>query len=309
MARLRVPEAVSERWQEEIERFWTAYGRFRESRLYVQVVCAMGLLVVASLVHLLPYGPLARADQAVAWAVTQDYDFAGQAAKLNGWATVRGGWMKASASLWADGMARVREWVGPVGAPKTANAPPSTAPLATDPSANAPPATSAAPPPADQAAPAEAPSPAPTSTAQEPAAESGALGPLLPVEGSVMWEYGWLPQGVAERFHEGIDFLAKAGAPVVAIQDGTVTAVRQDKELGGVVEIRHGEIIGLYAQVETVAVRAGDEVRRGQRIANVARSSGVEQNLPPHLHFEIRPVETGEPVNPAAYLGLGGSKL
>jgi murein DD-endopeptidase MepM/ murein hydrolase activator NlpD len=129
------------------------------------------------------------------------------------------------------------------------------------------------------------------------------------VEGSLLWEYGWLPQGVSEQFHEGVDFLAKAGSPVVAVQEGTVVAVRQDQRLGLVVEIRHGDVTALYGQVEGVTVRAGDQVKRGGPIGRVSRAVGVEQNMPPHLHFEVRPAATGEPVDPASYLGLGGKQL
>lgn len=130
--------------------------------------------------------------------------------------------------------------------------------------------------------------------------------PQMPVEGSLLWEFGWLPPGVSEEFHEGIDLLAPAGTPVVAILDGTVIAVRQDRRMGLVVEVQHGETVALYGQLEGVAVRAGDEVRRGQIIGRVSRAVGVEQNLPPHLHFEVRPTATGAPVDPASYLGLGG---
>lgn len=131
--------------------------------------------------------------------------------------------------------------------------------------------------------------------------------PLMPVEGTLLWEFGWLPPGVAEEFHEGIDLLAPAGTPVVAILDGTVTAVRQDRRLGLVVEVRHGDIVALYGQLEGVTARAGNEVRRGQVIGRVSRAAGAEQNMPPHLHFEVRPAATGAPVDPASYLGLGGT--
>jgi len=130
--------------------------------------------------------------------------------------------------------------------------------------------------------------------------------PLMPVDGSLLWEFGWLPPGVSEEFHEGIDLLAPAGTPVVAILDGTVIAVRQDRRHGLVVEVQHDEIVALYGQLEGVVARAGDEVRRGQIIGRVSRAAGVEQNLPPHLHFEVWPTATGAPVDPVSYLDLGG---
>lgn len=303
MSRLRVQEAVGERFEEAQEQLMAAFERFRESRLYVQTVCTAVLVGLAWLVHLLPYGPLARAGAAVEWAVTGDYDFRGQASRLQEWAGSQGGWQPALAGLWNEGVTRVRDWVGPVG------------PFAESRAVRSAPAEPVPGPAAGVAWEEESGSAA--SSSLEDAAGAGAstaresiqLPPLQPVEGSVLWEFGWLPQGVGEEFHEGMDYLAKAGTPVVAILDGTVTAVRHQTRMGTVVEIRHDDVVAVYAQVEAVEVRAGDEVRRGQMIAAVARSSGVEENNPPHLHFEIRPLATGEPVDPASYLGLGGKKL
>lgn len=290
MARLRVQEALAERWEEAQERLTAAYGRFRESRLYVQTVCTAVLVGAAVFTHLLPAGPLARLDAAVEWVVTQDYDFRGRAVTVSGWVRDRGGWRPAMANLWQQGSNRVRAWIGPVG--------PFAAPKRTTPDSVVGSANTATPPPGQSAVQKE------TATALPITAS-----PLQPVEGSVLWDYGWLPQGVGEEFHEGIDFLARAGAPVIAVLDGTVSAIRLDRRLGTVVVVTHGEIMAVYAQVEAVAVRAGDEVKRGQPLGAVARSKGMEQSMPPHLHFEVRPVETGEPVDPASYLGLGGKKL
>lgn len=286
MSRLRVQEALAGRLEEVRERFRTACDQFRESRLYVQTICALVLVAVSWLVHLLPYGPLERVDAALSWSVTADYDFAGKARQAGDWARARGGWRPAIAGLWEQGVGQVREWVGPVGPfaqPQTAV----TGPV--DLAGGASPGG---------AAPVE---PGPLTPVPQT--------PLQPVEGSVLAEYGWLPQSISEEFHEGIDFYTEVGAPVLAVMDGTVQAVRPDQRLGTVVEIRHDEVVGVYAQVEAVSVSAGDRVTRGQKIAAVARSRGLEQNMPPHLHFEIRPVSTGEPVNPASYLGLGGKKL
>jgi murein DD-endopeptidase MepM/ murein hydrolase activator NlpD len=276
MARLRVQEALGERWAEAQERLWAAFARFRESRLYVQSICTVVLVGAACLVHWLPYGPMGRANVVLNGAVKQDYDFRGRAGQLYDWARRKGGWGPAVSGLWQQGWQHVRQWVGPVG--------PFAEPMTT------------------RADPAD---PQPGAGSIQPQL----LPPLLPVDGSVLWEYGWLPQGVGEEFHEGIDLYAQPGAAVVAVLDGTVQAIRQDGRLGSVVEVKHGGDIAVYAQIEAVAVRAGDAVRRGQRLGAVARPRGAEERMPPHLHFEIRPVDTGQPVNPASYLGLGGKKL
>lgn len=300
MSRLRVQEALAERVEDVRERLLAAYGRFRESRLYVQTVCTAVLVGAVWLVHLLPYGPLSRADAALVWTVTQDYDFRGMARQVSDWAKARGGWRPAVAGLWQQGVGQVRDWVGPVGPFAERQAASGAADQAATP-----PGSAVAPPAAILQSDSESGQQAEAGTPEPSIPQK----PLQPVEGSVLYEFGWLPQSVGEEFHEGIDFLADAGAPVVAILDGTVQAIRQDNRLGTVVEVKHVDVIAMYAQVEGVAVRAGDEVSRGQKIATVAPARGLEQKMPAHLHFEIRPVSTGQPVNPAPHLGLGGRKL
>lgn len=295
MSRLRMQETLTERLEEVRERLSAAYDQFRESRLYVQTICAAVLVGAAWLIHVLPYGPLERVDAAVTWVVQSDYDFAGKARQTGAWAKERGGWGLAAAGLWQQGVDRVKDWVGPVGpfAPKPA----ATMGPIDQAAGNAPPQEEIAPP---AAAPGEGAQAAPPGLTQPP---------LQPVEGSVLAEYGWLPQTISEEFHEGLDFFTPVGATVVAVQDGTVQAIRQDQGLGTVVEVRHGTVVAVYGQVEAVVVRAGDQVKRGEKLAVVAPPRGAEQGMPPHLHFEIRPVSTGEPVDPASYLGLGGKKL
>jgi murein DD-endopeptidase MepM/ murein hydrolase activator NlpD len=295
MSRLRVQKAVAV-WLEEMrERLLAACDHFRESRLYVQTICAVVLVGSAWLVHLVPSGPLGTIDAAMAWAVRTDYDFGGKARQAGDWASSRGGWGPALAWLWQQGVDQVRDWVGPVGpfAPRqgavTGAADPAQAARARPDQAAAPPGAGAS-----EGAGVSLPSVPQT--------------PLLPVAGSVLAGFGW-PQSTSEEFHEGIDFYVNVGAPVVAIRDGTVQAIRHDEQLGTLVEVRHDEYIAVYGQVEAVTVRAGDRVSQGQQIAAVARSRGAEQSLPPHLHFEIRPVSTGKPVDPAFYLGLGGKEL
>ena len=64
------------------------------------------------------------------------------------------------------------------------------------------------------------------------------------------------------------------------------------------VDIDHGEgITTRYAHASSVAVTAGQRVRRGQIIAYVG-STGFSTG--PHLHYEVR--LGGHPVNPALYL-------
>jgi murein DD-endopeptidase MepM/ murein hydrolase activator NlpD len=99
-------------------------------------------------------------------------------------------------------------------------------------------------------------------------------------------------------FHDGVDFPAGAGTPIVAAASGKVVFADVHPEYGKLVEIDHGNgLVTRYAHASRVIVRPGDLVMAGQRIATVGstgRSTG------PHLHFEIR--LKGVAQNPARFL-------
>ena len=99
-------------------------------------------------------------------------------------------------------------------------------------------------------------------------------------------------------FHEGIDFAADVGTPIVAAASGKVIFAGEHPQYGKMVEIDHGNgLVTRYAHASQLNVREGDLVLRGQRVATVGstgRSTG------PHLHFEVR--LNGVPQNPARFL-------
>lgn len=101
-----------------------------------------------------------------------------------------------------------------------------------------------------------------------------------------------------QSFHEGIDFPAEPGTPVVAAASGKVVAAGRHPQYGKILAIDHGNgLVSRYAHASQVHVGEGDLVVRGQRVAAVGstgRSTG------PHLHFEVR--LNGVPQNPARFL-------
>jgi murein DD-endopeptidase MepM/ murein hydrolase activator NlpD len=101
-----------------------------------------------------------------------------------------------------------------------------------------------------------------------------------------------------QSMHEGIDFPAEAGTPIVATASGKVIFADWHPAYGKMLEIDHGNgLVSRYAHTSSVAVKEGDLVVRGQRVATVGstgRSTG------PHLHFEVR--LNGVPQNPARFL-------
>jgi murein DD-endopeptidase MepM/ murein hydrolase activator NlpD len=99
-------------------------------------------------------------------------------------------------------------------------------------------------------------------------------------------------------FHEGIDFPAEAGTPILAAASGKVIYSGFHTQYGRMVEIDHGNgLVSRYAHASAVNVEEGDLVVRGQRIGAVG-SSG--RSTGPHLHFEVRLF--GVPQNPARFL-------
>lgn len=98
--------------------------------------------------------------------------------------------------------------------------------------------------------------------------------------------------------HAGVDFAAPVGTPIFAAAGGVVASAEFHPVFGNTVELDHGnDLRTLYAHASRLDVKAGDIVRRGQKIAAVGstgRSTG------PHLHFEVH--VKGQPQNPSKFL-------
>jgi len=105
-----------------------------------------------------------------------------------------------------------------------------------------------------------------------------------------------------QSMHEGIDFPAEVGTPIVAAASGKVVVAEWHPQYGKMLEIDHGNgLISRYAHASQLLVKAGDLVIAGQRVAIVGttgRSTG------PHLHFEVRLNGTAQ--NPARFLQAPG---
>ena len=98
----------------------------------------------------------------------------------------------------------------------------------------------------------------------------------------------------------GTDFISEEIFDVVAISQGTVTNVREDDNVGKVVEIKHdNELISIYQSLSEVTVKKGDIVTKGQTIGKSGTNS-LDKDLGNHLHLEI--YENANPVNPENYL-------
>ncbi len=86
--------------------------------------------------------------------------------------------------------------------------------------------------------------------------------------------------------HEGIDFQAPIGTPVLAAADGVVLFAGFHPQYGYMVDIDHGnDLVTRYAHNSKLLVKEGDVVKRGREIAE---SGTTGRSTGPHLHFEVR---------------------
>ncbi|MFJ8929229.1 peptidoglycan DD-metalloendopeptidase family protein [Streptomyces sp. NPDC102364] len=101
--------------------------------------------------------------------------------------------------------------------------------------------------------------------------------------------------------HTGLDFPARTGTKVVAVDSGTVTQSTTGGPYGTHVQISHGGgLSSLYAHMSAMIARAGQVIGRGDRVGSVGATGNVTG---PHLHLEAR--KKGTPVDPMPYLQGG----
>lgn len=98
------------------------------------------------------------------------------------------------------------------------------------------------------------------------------------------------------RPHNGVDYAAPYGTPVLSTGDGVVTEARYRGASGNIVQIKHNRTYRTaYLHLKGFAkdIRPGTSVEQGQVIGYVGstgRSTG------PHLHYEIK--RNNSPINP-----------
>ena len=116
-------------------------------------------------------------------------------------------------------------------------------------------------------------------------------------------EFAWpargrVMQGFSEPNNKGLDISGKPGDPVLASASGRVmytgTGIRG---YGKLIVIKHdNNFNSVYAHNREILVKEGQNVTRGQRIAELGDTDADA----PKLHIEIR--KSGKPVDPAKYL-------
>ena len=153
----------------------------------------------------------------------------------------------------------------------------------------------ATPPPADDAAP-------PTQSGRkeadaakdaEDAADARKQSWIWPASGAVLSRFG-------DKGNKGVDVSGKSGDPVSAAQDGKVIiASNALRGYGHIIIIKHAEnLVSVYAHNSKLLVKEGQQVSKGQKIAEMGSSDADRVKL----HFEIR--IQGKPIDPMKYLPI-----
>jgi murein DD-endopeptidase MepM/ murein hydrolase activator NlpD len=128
-----------------------------------------------------------------------------------------------------------------------------------------------------------------------------------PVDGARQTSgFGWRLHPILgySRLHQGIDFAAPSGTPVMAAGFGTVEFAGRHGGHGNYIKLKHqGGYETAYGHLSAYAsgLRVGNRINQGQIIGYVG-STGLSTG--PHLHYEI--YADGKVVNPAgAKLPIG----
>lgn len=114
--------------------------------------------------------------------------------------------------------------------------------------------------------------------------------------------WGWPASGtIIQGFTpntKGIDIKGAIGDPVIAAANGKVMyAGNGVRGLGNLILLGHSDgFITAYAHNDSLLVKTGQEIQKGQKIATL----GETDTTSPRLHFEVR--RRGTPVNPLSYL-------
>lgn len=142
------------------------------------------------------------------------------------------------------------------------------------------------------ATPEPGPAAVPTPAPDKPAAgtQGEAIDWIWPVKGKLLAAFS--------EASKGIDIAGRKGAPVVAAAAGRVVYAGQGlRGYGKLVIIKHNETwLSAYAHNDNIVVKEQQDVKRGQKIAEMG-STDTDQVK---LHFEIR--RQGKPVDPARVL-------
>ncbi len=120
-----------------------------------------------------------------------------------------------------------------------------------------------------------------------------------PVDGDILYRFGRVvnPNNSTTRWN-GVGIGAPLGTPVRSISAGEVVLVESVGTYGPTVVVHHGGgDYSVYCSLARIDVRKDQQILKGQVLGTVG---AADPDLPPHLHFEVRP--KGRAVDPLEWL-------
>lgn len=87
--------------------------------------------------------------------------------------------------------------------------------------------------------------------------------------------------------HTGVDFDGELGDDVLAMLNGEVTKVTEDKMYGKTVEVSINNVIVGYSGLGAVSVKQGDKLERGDKIGTVG-TVPIEASDKNHIHVYVK---------------------
>lgn len=131
---------------------------------------------------------------------------------------------------------------------------------------------------------------------------------IRPLEGRISGNFGGqrIMNGKKMNPHQGMDIATPIGTPVKAAADGIVVMSGGPYFYSGnMVILEHGHnLTTIYAHLDSVSVKAGDTVKKGQIIARSGKTGRVTG---PHLHWGAS--LNGVRFQPASLLNLHNNKF
>lgn len=117
---------------------------------------------------------------------------------------------------------------------------------------------------------------------------------IYPVDGAIEKEFATEKLVFSETLqewitHNGIDIKAERTTVVKAVEEGTVTAIKNDPRYGLTIVVTHRDgYKSIYSNLLTAEfVSEGENVTKGQTLGTVGNSAIFEISDEPHLHFEL----------------------
>ena len=122
---------------------------------------------------------------------------------------------------------------------------------------------------------------------------------IWPLKGTITSKFGTrTPTEIVTANHYGLDIGGNTGTDIICAMDGTVTLSSSEGDYGKHIRVENGEVTTLYAHCSKLLVKEGENVKQGQKIAEVGQTGRATG---PHLHFEIK--RENRFINPEEILG------